>query len=130
MRRPGHPESDVPELFLGLLQHDDILGNAVGLGVVAMHVCLKSKHVDGVEPPPVGIKEGHDIDSKYLHVKGIHVLEIGVPSLVHDGEEELGCAALGRFIAGIVVKSVAVGCFLTYSDKGQRIVDNIFVSER
>ena len=38
-------------LFLGLLQHDDVLGNAIGLGVVAVHVCPESEHVDSVEPP-------------------------------------------------------------------------------
>jgi hypothetical protein len=26
-------------LFLGLLQHDDVLGNAIGLSIVAVHVC-------------------------------------------------------------------------------------------
>ncbi len=107
-----------------------ILGNAVSLGVVAVHVRPESEHVDSVEPSAVGVEEGHDVNSEYLCIKGICVLEVGVPSLVHRGEEEFGCAALGRFVAGIVVKSGTVGCFPADSDDGQRIFGNIFVVER
>jgi hypothetical protein len=103
----------------------DILGNAGCLGVVAVHVCPEIEHVDSMEPPAVGVKEGHDFDSKYLCVKGIRVLEVGVPSLIHRGKEELGCAALGRFVAGIVVKLGVVGCFPADLDNSQRIVGNI-----
>ena len=82
-----------------------------------------------MEPPTVGIKEGHDINSEYLRVKGIRILEVGVPSLIHPGKEELGCAVLGHFVADIVVKAGFVGCFPVDSDNGQRIVGNIFVLE-
>jgi hypothetical protein len=116
-------------LFLGLLQHDDVLGNAIGLGVVPVHVRPESEHVDGVEPPTVGVKEGHQVDSKYLRIESIPIFEVGVPSLVHPGEEELGCAALGRFVAGVIVKSGGVGCFPADSDDGQCIVGNVFVVE-
>ena len=84
----------------------------------------------GVEPPAVGVKEGHEFDSEYLCIEGIRVLEVGVPSLVHRGEEELGCAALGRFVACIVAESGTVGCFPVNSDDGQCIVGNIFVVEQ
>ncbi len=95
-----------------------------------MHVRPESEHVDGVEPPTVRAKEGHQVNSQYLHIEGIRILEVGVPSLVHRGEEELGCAVLGRFVAGVIVESGAVGCFPVDSDDGQRIVGNIFVVER
>ena len=117
-------------LFLGLLQHDDVLGNAVGLGVVAVHVRPESEHVNGVEPPAVGVKEDHEFDSEYLCVEGIHVLEVSVLSLIHRGKEELSCATLGCFVAGVIVKLGAVGCFPADSDDGQRIVRNIFVVEQ
>ena len=136
-RQGHHDKLDVGDghthllgLFLGLLQHDDVLGNALGLGVVAVHVRPESEHVDGVEPPAVGVEEGHEFDSKYLCIEGIHNLEVGVPSLVHRGEEELGCAALGCFVAGVIVEPGAVGCFPADSDNGQRIVGNIFIVER
>jgi hypothetical protein len=54
-----------------------------------VHVRRESEHVNGVEPPAVGIEEGHDFDSEYLCVEGIRVLEVSVPSLVHRGKEEL-----------------------------------------
>jgi hypothetical protein len=117
-------------LFLGLLQHDDVLGNAIGLGVVAVHVSPESEHDNGVEPPAVGVEKGHQVDSEYLCIEGIRVLVVGVPSLIHRGKEELGCAALGHFVAGVIVESGAVGCFLTDSDNGQRIVGNVFVVEQ
>ena len=84
----------------------------------------------GVEPPAVGVKEGHEFDSEYLCIEGIRVLEVGVPSLVHRGKEELGCTALGRFVAGVIIESGAVGCFPADLDDGQCIVSNIFVLER
>ena len=40
-------------------------------------------------PPLVGVEEGHDFDREYLRIKGIHVLEVGVPSHIHRGKEEL-----------------------------------------
>ena len=83
-----------------------------------------------MEPPAVGVEEGHKFDSEYLCIEGIHVLEVAVPSLVYRGEKELGCTALGHFVAGVIVKSGAVGCFPADLDDGQCIVGNVFVVER
>ncbi len=81
-------------------------------------------------PPAVGVEEGHEFNSKYLRVEGIRILEVGVPSLLHLGNEEFGCAALGRLVAGVIVKSGAVGCFPADSDDGLCIVSNILIVER
>ena len=83
-----------------------------------------------MEAPTVGVKEGHDVDSQDLCIEGISVLKVGIPSLVHRGEEELDCAALSCFVAGKIAKVGAVGCFLTDLDDGRRIVGNIFIVER
>ncbi len=49
--------------FLGILEHDDILRNTVGLGVVLMHVRAQGNHVHPVEPPAVKIEESDDVQS-------------------------------------------------------------------
>ncbi len=51
-------------------------------------------------------------------IEGIGILKVGIPSLVHHGKEELGCALLGHFVAGIIVKAGGVGCFPVDSDNG------------
>ncbi len=38
-------------LLLRILQHDDILGDAIRLHVVLVHVGVEGDHVDGVEAP-------------------------------------------------------------------------------
>jgi hypothetical protein len=52
-------------LFLSLLQHDDVLGDAVRLCVVPVHVGVEGDHVDGLEPNAVGVEEGHDLKGQH-----------------------------------------------------------------
>ncbi len=54
-RRGHHNKFDVGNghasplcLFLRILQHDDVLGNAICLHVVLVHVGAEGNHVDGV----------------------------------------------------------------------------------
>ncbi len=71
-------------LFLGVLQHDDVLGDSIRLHIVLVHVGAEGDHVNGVEPMAVGVKEGDDLKGRHLCVKGVGVLEAVVPDLV-DG---------------------------------------------
>ncbi len=115
-RQGHHDELDVGNgharplhLFLSLLQHDDVLRDAVCRHVVPMHVGAEGDHINGVEPPTVGVEEGHDLEGQHLRIEGISVLEVVVPDLVNYLAEEFGSAALGRLIAGIVIKMGIMG---------------------
>jgi hypothetical protein len=57
-----------------------------------------------------------------LCIEGVCIFEVGIPRPVNRGKEELGCATLGRFVAGKVIQAGAVGCFPTDSDDGRCIV--------
>ena len=55
-----------------------------------------------MQPPAVGIEEGHDVDGRDLGVEGIGVFEIVVPDLVNDIAQEFGNATFGCLITGII----------------------------
>ena len=63
-------------LFLSILQHVDTLGNAVRLDVILMHVGAEGNHVDGMNSPTVGVKEGDNFKGQHLRVKGVGILEV------------------------------------------------------
>ncbi len=69
--------------FLSLLQHDDVLGDAIHLRIVPVHIGAEGDHVNGVEPPAVGVKEGYDLEGQHLCIEGISILEVVVPDLVN-----------------------------------------------
>jgi hypothetical protein len=60
-------------LFLGILYHDNELGDAIHLHIVLHHVHAKQDHVEGMKPIAVGIEEGHDVDGHDLHVEGVGI---------------------------------------------------------
>ncbi len=117
-------------LFLSLLQHDDVLGDAVHLRVVPVHVGAKGDHVDGMEPPAVGVKEGHDLKGQHLCIEGISILEVVVPDLVNYLAEEFGGATLSRLIVGVVFKAGRMGWLCTDAYNGYGIVSNVLVVEQ
>jgi hypothetical protein len=57
--------------LLGILHHDDELGDVICLNVVLGHVQAKRDHVDGMQPPPVGVKVGHDLKGRELCVESL-----------------------------------------------------------
>ncbi len=64
-RRSHHHKFDVGDghalplcLFLSILQHVDVLGNAVCLDVIPTHVGAEGNHVNGMKSPAVGVEEG------------------------------------------------------------------------
>jgi hypothetical protein len=117
-------------LFLCILQHDDVLGNAIRLHVVLVHVGAEGDHVDGVEPPTVGIKERDDFKSHHLHIEGVGILEVVVPDLVDNFAEELGGTTFGRLKTGIAVERGFVGHLRTNANNRGGVIRNVAVIER
>ncbi len=117
-------------LFLSILQHVDVLGNAVRLDVVLMHVGAEGNHVNGMKSPAVGVKEGDNFKGRHLCVKGVGILEVFEPDLVDGFSEEFGGPTLRRLLAGIVVQAGFVGRFrLNANDRGG-VVRDVTVIER
>jgi hypothetical protein len=56
-------------LFLGILQHVDILGDAFRLHLVGVHFCAEGDHINGVEFPAVCVKKGNDVQGCHLSVE-------------------------------------------------------------
>jgi len=117
-------------LFLGILHHDGELGDAIHLHVILCHISAEGDHVGGMQPPAVGIEEGHDVDGRDLGVEGIGVFEIVVPDLVNDIAEKFGDATLGCFLAGVVIKAGFVSRICTNPDDCRGIVGDVFIVER
>ncbi len=84
MLNVGNGHASLRRLFLRILQHADVLGDAVCLGVVVVHVSAEGDHVNGVEPPVVGIEEGDDLAGRHFCVEGVGILEVIVPHLIND----------------------------------------------
>ena len=130
-RRGHHHELDVGDgharplrLLLRVLQHDDVLGDSVGLAVVLMHVGAEGDHVDGMQPPAVGVEEGDDLEGRHLRVEGVGVLEVVVPDLVDDFPQDLGGPAFGRLETGVVVEAGFVGHLrANANDRGGIVLD-------
>ena len=120
----GNGHASPLRLFLRILQHDDVLGNAVRLHVVLVHVAEEGDHVDGMQPPPVGIEERDDFEGRHLRVEGVGIFEVIVPDLVNNLRKELGRPALGRLKAGVVVKAGFVGRLrVNANDRGGIVLD-------
>ena len=122
-RRGHHHKFDVGDghacplcLLLGILQHVDVLGDAVRLHVVLVHVCSEGDHVHGMEAPAVCIEERDDLEGSHLRVEGVRVLEVVEPDLVDGLVEELGGSSLCRLVTGIVVEAGFMGCFRADTD--------------
>ncbi len=116
-------------LFLSILQHVDVLGNAVHLDVILMHFSAEGNHVYGMKSPVVGIKEGDNFKGQHLRVKGVGVLEVFEPDLVDGFSEEFGGPTLRRLVAGVVVKAGFVGRFRSNANDRGGIVCNVTIIE-
>jgi hypothetical protein len=87
-----------------------------------MHVCLEGDHVNCVKTPTVGIEEGDYFQGHSLHVEGVGVLEVVVLDLFHGVMEELGSAALGHLVTGVVIIAGFVGQFCVDANNSGGIV--------
>jgi hypothetical protein len=109
----GNRHAGPLNLFLGILHHDNELGDAICLHVVLCHVSMQQDHVEGMKPSTVGVKEGHDVDGRDLCVEGVSIFEVVVPNFIDNVAEKLGHALFGCFVNGIVIKSGFVGGLCT-----------------
>jgi hypothetical protein len=116
-------------LFLSILQHVDVLGNAIRLDVILMHVGAKGNHVIGMKSPAVGVKEGDNFKGQHLCVKGVGILKVFEPDLVEGFLEEFGGPTLCRLVAGVVVKAGFVGRFRSNTNNRSGVVRNVTVIE-
>jgi hypothetical protein len=55
--------------LLGTFHHDNELGDAICLNILLGHVQVEGDHVDGMQPPTVGVEVGHDLQGRYLCVE-------------------------------------------------------------
>jgi hypothetical protein len=115
-RQSHHHKFDVGDgharplcLFLSILQHVDVLGNAIRLDVILMHFGAEGNHVNGMKSPAVGVLEGDNFKGQNLSVEGVGVLEVFEPDLIDGFSEEFGRPTLRCLRAGVVVKAGFVG---------------------
>ncbi len=115
--------------LLGTLHHDNELGDDICLSVVLGHVQAEGDHVNGMQPPAVGIEVGHDLKGHDLCVENLGVLQVILPNLVNDVVEELGNPMFDCIVAGIVVEAGFVGGLGANTDDGCGVIGNVFVIE-
>jgi hypothetical protein len=134
--RYHHDKSDVGNrqtgplsLFLGILHHDNELGDAIHLYAVLHHISMQRYHVKGMKPYAVGIKEGHYVDGRDLFVEGVSIFEVVVPNFINDAAEKLGHALPRCLVTGAVIKSGLVGGLRTNANDCPGIVSNCLVIE-
>ncbi len=85
--------------------------------------------MNGMQPPTVGVKEGHDVAGRDLRVEPLSILEIVLPDLVDDVTKEFCDASFGRLVTGVVVKVGFMGGLCLNADDCHGIVGDVFVVE-
>ena len=95
-----------------------------------VHIGAEVDHVNGMEPPAVGVKEGHDLEGQHLSVEGVGILEVVVPDFVDGLSEKFGGPMLGRFVTGKVFKAGFMSQFQVDANDHGGIVGNGAVVER
>ncbi len=81
---------------MSILHHDNKLRDAIHLNVVLGHVQAERDHVNGMQPPAVGVKVGHDFKGHDLCIESLGILQVIVPNLVDDVAEEFGDTTFGH----------------------------------
>jgi hypothetical protein len=82
-----------------------------------------------MQPPAVGVKVGHDVNGRDLHIERLGVLQVIVPNLVDDVLEEFGHAMFGRLVAGVVIKAGFMGGLGANTDNSRGVIGNVHVIE-
>ncbi len=71
-------------LLLSIFHHDNELGDAIRLDIVLGHVQAEGDHVNGMQPPAVGVKVGHDFMGCDLCTESLGILQVIVPNLINN----------------------------------------------
>jgi hypothetical protein len=116
-------------LLLGILHHDNELGDAIHLHVVLHHIRAKQDHVEAMQPSAVGVEKGHDVDGRDLCVEGVNVFEVVVPNLTNNIAEKLGHALFGCLVTDVGIDSGFVGSLRTNANNCCGIVCDCLVVE-
>jgi hypothetical protein len=124
----GDGHASLLHLLLSILHHDDELGDANHLNVVLGHVQAERDHVNGMQPPAVGIKVGHDFKGLDLCVESLGILQVIEPNLVNNIVEKFCGATFSCFVSGVVGEAGFVGS-LSMNTDGPGIVNNVPVIE-
>ncbi len=117
-------------LFLHILHHRNKLGDAICLHVILHQICAQGDHVNGMQPPAVGVNESHDVEGHDLCEKHVGIFQIVVPNFVDNVMEKLGHAALSCLVTGIVIELGLMGSLRTNATDCCGIVGNQLVVER
>jgi hypothetical protein len=75
----GNGHASLHCLFLCILHHHNELGDAIRLHAMLHCICVQGDHLDGMQPPAVGVKESHDVKGRDLCVKCVSVFQVIVP---------------------------------------------------
>ncbi len=81
-----------------------------------------------MQPPAVGIKVDHDFEGHDLCIESLGILQVVIPNLVDNVEEEFGDAAFGRLVACVVVEGF-VGGLGANTDDSCGVAGNVPVVE-
>ena len=84
--------------LLGILQHDDVLGDPICLQLILVHIHPLGNHVEHVKTTIVGIKVLEDCKSRHPCVKCVGVFEVVVPDFINGVAKKQGRTSLGRLV--------------------------------
>jgi hypothetical protein len=133
-RRGHHHEFDIGDghagpfcLFFRILHHDNELGDAIHLRIILHHISVEGDHVDGMQPPAVGVEEGLDVACRDLCVERLGILEIVVPDLVDNVTKEFCDASFSHLITGVVNRAGFMGSLCLNADDCCGVVGKVFV---
>ncbi len=90
---------------------------------------MEGDHVDGMQPPTVGVKVGYDVEGHDLCIERLDIFQVVIPNLIANVSEEFGHATSGHLVAGIVVEAEFVGGLGVNMEDSHGIVDNVLVIE-
>jgi hypothetical protein len=128
-RRQGHHHKFDIGNWHAILHHDNDLGDTIHLHIILHHINAERDHVNGMQSPAIGVKEGHDFAGRDLRVECLGVLKIVIPDLVDDVTKEICDALFGRLVTGVVVEAGFMGGLCSNADNCRGIVGNVFVVE-
>ena len=112
---------------LGVLEHINILRDAIDLQMIALHFVMQRKEVKGVPDGTPCLKLSKEVSRVYLGVNGFWVPELPEPCVRDDGEYEL-CLLTLRGVIRSTVRAPCLVCRLeACPDDGRSVVINLEV---
>ena len=117
-----HGEVGMGEFVLSLIEHVNILGDALGISVVAKHVCGEADKFAWVEAATVGIKVVEQLFCGDMGVEGVGMAKVSVPDFFNVVVDELGSGAFCDLVGGEVADKDCMLGFMTGRDNSGGIV--------